>query len=90
MEDSTDNRYAEKSANGDEQSSSGTHDGTLVEPADNELVRPPTIDIDLEAEPPANKVTEDHAVDDAYPEGGRGWLVVFGVSSSVSFFQRPS
>lgn len=75
-------RYVdEKDANSHKRSSSGTHgDRTLVGGLDNEPVRPPTIDIDLEAEPSTNKVTEDHAVDDAYPEGGRGWLVVFGVS----------
>ncbi|KAG8976910.1 hypothetical protein FRC05_002847 [Tulasnella sp. 425] len=40
--------------------------------------RPDSVDIDLEKVPPNNKVIEDHAVDDAFPEGGRGWAVVFG------------
>ncbi|KAG8944422.1 hypothetical protein FRC00_010589, partial [Tulasnella sp. 408] len=40
--------------------------------------RPDSIDIDLEKPPPNNKVIEDHDVDDAFPEGGRGWTVVAG------------
>ncbi|KAG8886899.1 hypothetical protein FRB98_000815 [Tulasnella sp. 332] len=76
VEDVSGSNDAEKFATG--RSSSGTQDGTLVGHVDNELVRPPTIDIDLEAKPPTNKVIEDHVVDDAYPEGARGWLVVLG------------
>ncbi|KAG8984521.1 hypothetical protein FRB95_005827 [Tulasnella sp. JGI-2019a] len=65
----------------DRRLSEGTNEGrtpTLVGETENDLPRAPTIDIDLEAKPPNNKVTEDHVVDDAFPEGGRGWLVVFG------------
>ncbi|KAG8950837.1 hypothetical protein FRC04_007069 [Tulasnella sp. 424] len=40
--------------------------------------RPDSVDIDLEKIPPNNKVIEDHAIDDAFPEGGRGWTVVCG------------
>lgn len=40
--------------------------------------RPDSVDIDLEKPPPNNKVIEDHDVDDAFPEGGRGWTVVAG------------
>lgn len=46
----------------------------------NENSRPDSVDIDLEAPPDHNRVKENHAVDDAFPEGGRGWIVVFGVS----------
>ena len=45
-----------------------------------ETGRPDSIDIDLEAPADHNKVKENHAVDDAFPEGGKGWVVVLGVS----------
>ncbi|KAG9029008.1 hypothetical protein FRB95_005828 [Tulasnella sp. JGI-2019a] len=50
---------------------------TLVGQAENDLPRA-TTDIDLEAKSPNNGVAEDHAGDGAFPEGGRGWLVLFG------------
>ncbi|KAG8993104.1 hypothetical protein FRB90_000795, partial [Tulasnella sp. 427] len=47
-------------------------------PAAKHPPQPESIDIDLEKPPPNNKVFEDPAVEDAFPEGGRGWVVVFG------------
>ncbi|KAG8899407.1 hypothetical protein FRB99_006752 [Tulasnella sp. 403] len=50
------------------------HDEPIDERKDDlKTTRPPTIDINLEAPP---GVIEDP--EDAFPEGGRGWVVVFG------------